>query len=245
MQSTERQVEKVTLQLRQMIMAGEFAPGARIAEIPLAKRLGVSRTPVRLALGLLEQESLVVSSPRRGFVVREITVSEIVDAFDVRGALEALACQRALEHGLDDATGAELRECVAEGDRLLAKGHFDEADTKQWAAMNARFHAAIVKAARNKALSAALEFNSRLPLVAAGAIAFNTQTLEASYQNMQGVQGEHRDIVDALLRGQAGRAESLVREHAFKSREKLKARLESARARQRAQDLPGLRLVVG
>ncbi|MBK8063820.1 MAG: GntR family transcriptional regulator [Betaproteobacteria bacterium] len=128
MQPSERQVEKVTLQLRQMIMSGEFAPGARIAEIPLAQRLGVSRTPVRLALGLLEQESLVVSSPRRGFVVREITISEIVDAFDVRGALEALACQRALEHGLDGATRAALMDCVAEGDRLLAKGHFDEAD---------------------------------------------------------------------------------------------------------------------
>ncbi|MBK8063821.1 MAG: FCD domain-containing protein [Betaproteobacteria bacterium] len=110
--------------------------------------------------------------------------------------------------------------------------------------MNARFHTAIVDAARNKALAAALEFNSRLPLVAAGAIAFNTQSLDVS-MNMQGVQSEHRDIVDALLRGQAGRAESLVREHAFKSREKLRARLESVRTRQQAQDVPGLRLVVG
>lgn len=245
MQSTERQVEKVTLQLRQMIMAGEFAPGARIAEIPLAQRLGVSRTPVRLALGLLEQESLVVSSPRRGFVVREITVDEIMDAFDVRGSLEALACQKALERGLEGATRATLLDCLAEGERLLGKGHFDEVDTKQWAAMNARFHEAIVGAARNKALAAALEFNSRLPLVAAGAIAFNTQSLEASYQNMHGVQAEHRDIVDALMRGQAGRAEALVREHAFKSREKLRARLESVRLRQQAQNVPGLRLVVG
>ncbi|TWT14103.1 GntR family transcriptional regulator [Reyranella sp. CPCC 100927] len=242
MQSTE--LERVTLLLRQMIMSGEFEPGARIAEIPLASRLGVSRTPVRLALGILEQEGLLTSAPHKGFCVREITIDEIADAFDVRGALEALACQRAVERGLDTASRIALEECLALGDALVAKGALTEVDTRNWSEMNARFHDTIVAASRNAPLASALAFVGRLPLVSPGAIAF-TQGLEAAFQNMQKVQAEHRDIVEALVNGQASRAASLVQEHAYKSREKLRRGLERLRGRRIVSNVPGLKLVVG
>jgi GntR family transcriptional regulator of vanillate catabolism len=245
MQSNERHVERVTLQLRQMIMAGEFSPGSRVAEVPLAERLGVSRTPVRLALEVLEREGLVLGSPRRGFVVREITVNEITQAYDVRGALEGLAARRAIERGISAATRALLEECVAEGERLLVKGHFSEADTRLWSAMNARFHAAIVDASANKPLADAIAFNARLPMVAAGAIAFNSKTLDLAFLHMQINQGEHRDIVNAILAGQAVRAQALLEEHSYKSREHLKVILERVRGGDRTAEVPGLRLVVG
>jgi GntR family transcriptional regulator of vanillate catabolism len=239
MQSTG--LERVTLLLRQMIMAGDFPPGARIAEIPLAARLGVSRTPVRLALGVLEHEGLLVSAPHKGFYVREIT---IVDACAVRGACEPLASQLAVERGVGDAARATLGACLAEGDALLAKGRLAEADTINWSMLNARFHGAIVDAARSPPLAEALAFNARLPLVAPDAIAF-AQGLDTAYHNMQSVQAEHRDIVDALGQGQALRAASLAREHVYKSREKLRAGLERLRAEQQSAKVPGLRLVVG
>jgi GntR family transcriptional regulator of vanillate catabolism len=228
MQSTG--LERVTLLLRQMIMAGDFPPGARI--------------PVRLALGVLEHEGLLLSAPHKGFYVREITIAEIVDAFDVRGALEALACQLAVERGVGDAARATLGACLAEGDALLAKGRLAEADTINWSMLNARFHGAIVDAARSPPLAEALAFNARLPLVAPDAIAF-AQGLDTAYHNMQSVQAEHRDIVDALGQGQALRAASLAREHVYKSREKLRAGLERLRAEQQSAKVPGLRLVVG
>jgi GntR family transcriptional regulator of vanillate catabolism len=246
MQSPERQVERVTLQLRRMLLAGEFEPGSRIAEIPLAGRLGVSRTPVRLALGVLEQEGLLLSSPRKGFVVREITIAEIVAAFDVRGVLEGMACRLAVERGLEVEARVVLETCLEDGERMLAKGRFDDEDPPRWSAMNARFHAALARAAHNGPLAAAIAYNGRLPMVAAGAIAFNTQGLEVSFRNMQAAQAEHRDLYEAMKTGAAARAESLAREHAYQSREKLRASLERARAGHvRADRVPGLKLVVG
>jgi len=229
-----------------MLLAGEFAPGSRIAEIPLAERLGVSRTPVRLALGVLEREGLLHSSPRRGFVVREITVAEIAEAFDVRGVLEGMACRLAIERGLEVETRVAMETCLEEGERMLAKGHFTEEDPPRWSAMNARFHDAIARASGSRPLAEAIAFNGRLPLVAAGAIAFNVQGLDASYRNMQAAQAEHRDLFDAMRKGEASRAEALAREHAYKSRENLRRGLERARAAQpQMEQVPGLKLVVG
>jgi GntR family transcriptional regulator of vanillate catabolism len=245
MQGSERQTERVILELRRMILAGEFPPGSRVAEIPLAERLGVSRTPVRLALEALERDGLVTSAPRRGFAVREITVAEIVDAYEVRGALEGLAARLAVERGIAHQTRVTLQQCVEEGDRLLAKGRFDSSDIGPWSEMNARLHAAIIEASRNEPLASAHRHNSRLPLVAAGPFSFGSDTLAESYRNRLTDQEQHRDIVDAMLNGQAGRAEALLKEHSHKARENLKAVLARARERQGGVEVPGLRLVVG
>lgn len=226
MQSSERQVERVLLQLRQMVLRGEFPTGSRVPEIPVAQRLGVSRTPVRLALGQLEQEGLLRSSPRRGFVVREITVGQIIDAFDVRGALEALACRLAIEKGVGADTIAILNACLDTGDRLLAKGRFSDADTVAWTEMNVTFHRTIVAAAKNVPLADAIATNARTPLVAPGSMPFIPIDLPNSFQNMLGVQAEHRSIADALTRGQATRAGALSEEHAIRARDRLREKLE-------------------
>lgn len=91
------QVERRTLQqqvlmnLRSRLAQGEIAPGLRIVEAVESERLGVSRGTIREALRQLEQEGLIVRSPRRDVHVRELTTQEIVDLYAVRGALESLA----------------------------------------------------------------------------------------------------------------------------------------------------------
>ncbi|MGN0495935.1 MAG: GntR family transcriptional regulator [Lachnospiraceae bacterium] len=89
--------------LRQAIITGEFLPGERLMEIKLADKLGVSRTPVREAIRMLELEGLVVMIPRRGAEVASITEKELQDALEVRTAIEELsvelACQRIDEEG--------------------------------------------------------------------------------------------------------------------------------------------------
>lgn len=227
-----------------MVIEGVFGPGTRVAEIPLAERLGVSRTPVRAALAILEREGLLVSAPRRGFTVREITAGEIVDAFEVRGALEGLACRIAIEKGVSADALTALGECVQEGERLLAKGLFGESDTQNWSAMNERFHAVIVQAGGNVPLANALAYNNRLPLVPAGAIAFHSTNLELAFGYMKHAQAEHADIHQALVARQAARAEALVREHSYKSGQNLRKLLEDTR-RLADAGVPGLRLVVG
>ncbi len=81
--------------LRQAILRGKLQPGERLMEIHLAQQLGVSRTPVREAIRMLEQEGLVIMIPRKGAIVAEITKSDLEDVLEVRAALEELAVKKA------------------------------------------------------------------------------------------------------------------------------------------------------
>jgi GntR family transcriptional regulator, vanillate catabolism transcriptional regulator len=111
-------IETVTTRLRELILAGELDPGARLIEIPLAKRLGVSRTPLRLALGDLEKEGLLERLPTRGYKVGEIPMEQVANAIDVRGVLEGMAARIIAEQGVDAATLCELECCLVEGREL-------------------------------------------------------------------------------------------------------------------------------
>src|ERR1041385_6024774 len=89
-----------------MLLAGEFDPGERISEHPLASRIGVSRTPIRLALERLAHEGLLEPYPTGGFIVRSFTLQDIWDGIEVRSLLEGgvarLAAERlAGEHDVD------------------------------------------------------------------------------------------------------------------------------------------------
>lgn len=129
--------------LRRAILMGELKPGERLMEIQLAKRLGVSRTPVREAIRKLELEGLVLMIPRRGAIVAEITVKDLEDVLEVRNALEELAvrkaCMRITEEELRDLKriSGEFRHSLEAGD-LIACVEKDMA-----------FHEVIYKAAGN------------------------------------------------------------------------------------------------
>src|ERR1700722_16443525 len=100
------QTMRALLALRELILSGEFGHGDRMSELPLVERLGVSRTPVRLALGKLEHEGLLLALPGGGYVVREFTRADIADATELRGVLEGTAARFAAERG---ATRRDLR----------------------------------------------------------------------------------------------------------------------------------------
>src|SRR5437868_15398765 len=100
------QIMSAVLRLRELILSGDFAPGARVSELPLVELLGVSRTPLRLALAALEHEGLLRGLPGGGYVVREFTQADISDAIELRGVLEGTAARFAAERG---ATARDLR----------------------------------------------------------------------------------------------------------------------------------------
>jgi GntR family transcriptional regulator, vanillate catabolism transcriptional regulator len=215
------QMAEAVVRLREMILNGKLAPAQRVAEAPLAELLGVSRTPVRQALPLLAQEGLLVENETRGYLVRAFTSEEITDAIDVRGALEALAAQRVAERGVSKALARELRSCLDDGDALLAKRRIDEGDEAHYAAMNSRFHGLIMSAAGSAILAAAMERNSRVPFAGPQALAFDRTQLDRMYDRLHYAHRQHHAIVDAIEAGQAGRADSLVREHAHGVKESL------------------------
>jgi DNA-binding GntR family transcriptional regulator len=87
----------VAERLRAEIVAGERTPGSRLPQVEIARRLGVSTTPVREALAMLQREGLVRLHPQRGAVVFIPTVADLREHYEIRAALEALAAARAAE----------------------------------------------------------------------------------------------------------------------------------------------------
>src|SRR2546423_7549514 len=81
------QTTRALLRLRELILSGEFEAGERMSELPLVDRLGVSRTPLRLALAGLEHEGLLRSLTGGGYALREVTPADILHAVEVRGGL--------------------------------------------------------------------------------------------------------------------------------------------------------------
>ena len=132
--------------LRRGIMLGDLKPGERLMEIKLANRLGVSRTPIREAIRMLELEGLVVMIPRKGAQVAEITEKDLKDVLEVRMGLEELAvkfaCQRITEEQLDNLYHASRK--------------FEEAvkreDLTELAQADVDFHDLIYKATGNERL---------------------------------------------------------------------------------------------
>jgi DNA-binding GntR family transcriptional regulator len=140
--------ETVVGQLRDIIVEGILAPGARIAERQLCESLGVSRTPLREALKVLASEGLVELLPNRGARVARLDDSDIENMFQVMGALEALAGSLACTQ----ISEAELAEIAALHYEMLAQ--YMRRDLPGYFRLNQAIHAAIVAAARNPILAA-------------------------------------------------------------------------------------------
>lgn len=209
-----KQGQRVLATLRSMIMSGELRPGERVAEIPVAKRLSVSRTPIRIAFSALEQEGLLIKAGARGYMVREITPLQISGAIEVRGVLEGLAARLAAERGLSAETRAELVESLEKGDVLFDKGAIGLDDVATYHDFNMRFHAAIIEASGNAAIGSALSRNDSLPFASIGSIAVDRNRLEQEFSRLHFAHMQHHIIFDALDNGQGGRAENAMREHA-------------------------------
>jgi GntR family transcriptional regulator, vanillate catabolism transcriptional regulator len=204
----------VVAALRQLIIDGHYAPGERMAEIPVAERLGVSRTPVRLAFRTLEQEGLLQKLGKRGLVVRAFSEADVFCAIEVRGALEGLAARRLAEQGLPDAVRAELQACVDEGEQLLASGVLTEDAIGPWGRLNERFHGAIVQAGGGRVVADAIARNNHLPFASAESLVIDRAALDKEFRKLSLAQLHHQLVLSALVRGESARVETLMREHA-------------------------------
>lgn len=211
----EASAPSVVAALRQLIIEGRYGAGTRLAEIPVAEALGVSRTPVRLAFRTLEQEGLLEKAGKRGFVVRAFSEADVLCGIEVRGVLEGLAARRLAERGLDPETRATLEACLAEGDAVLAGGTLGEAEIDRWSRLNDRFHRAIVHATGSRVIADAITRNNHLPFASADSIIIDRHALAKEYEKIRLAQMHHRLIVDAIAHGESARAEMLMREHAY------------------------------
>jgi len=212
---------RVIVRIREMILQGELAPGQRVREVELAKKLGVSRTPVRESLPILAREGVLTQLNTRGFVVRAFTSREIMDGVDVRGVLEGLAARILAEKGPSRRLLHELRGCLREGDEILSKGYLVEADEARYGDMNKQFHSLIVQGAGSKVIAEAIEHNERIPFAAAHAIAFDRLDLPRMCDLLRYTHRQHHAIVQALENGEGARVAALMFEHAYGIRESI------------------------
>ena len=106
------QTTKATLGLRELLLSGAFKPRERVPELRLVEELGVSRTPLRIALMTLEHEGLLETLSGGGFVVREFTRTDIDDAIELRGVLEGTAARFAAERLNSEDELEPLREVL-------------------------------------------------------------------------------------------------------------------------------------
>jgi len=202
--------EDATERIRAMILGGEFAPGTHLQEIPLAASLGYSRTPIRTALNSLALQGLLHYRPNGGYQVRRFTVEEMVEAYEVRAALEGMACRVAVERGISNAMAERLKTYVAAMEKLFEHGP-DTFDRPQWRIMNHGLHAAIQEAAGNRTLADFVEQAQLGPMASAHVIA--TLDDHRNFGIIYQAHIDHKHIVDAMLNGHATRAEARMRDH--------------------------------
>ena len=205
----------VVAMLRQFIVSGRLPAGERVAEIPVAQSLGVSRTPVRLAFRSLEQEGLLEKAGKRGYVVRRFSEADVRTAIEVRGMLEGMAARHLAERGPTAAVRTALAEAIADGAALLGKGHLVDDDIARWSEINRRFHQAIVGAHESHVIADAIARNNHLPFASADSLALDPGALPAEFEKLRVAQLQHRLVADAIERREPARVEMLMREHAW------------------------------
>lgn len=215
------QIDRVVAQLRDMILSGELSPGERIVELQFTERLGASRTPIRLALVELEREGILERLPSRGFKVRRFSITDIADALEVRGALEALAIRLLLQKGMTASFISQLEGTIDAGRRLVVPAALNpsaEIDPAAWAEVNGRFHAALFEGAANRALTQAIERNNRAPFVGPNSVILPAVPTSIQTSRVVRAQEDHEDIFAAIVRQEHSRAEALILEHAYRSK---------------------------
>jgi DNA-binding GntR family transcriptional regulator len=192
--------EQVRDRLREDILAGDLAPGTVLSEVALAESFGVSRGPIREALGRLASEGLVTITPRRGAIVTELTRDEFIDAYQVREAFETLAIRLAVPR-LDEADLALLRELHEQMAEHVARG-----DVNAFFETNGRFHELFLTASGNRKLHEMY----RLLMDQTGRYQARSLALRGSIERSV---AEHGAILEAVEAGDAEAAVRLLADH--------------------------------
>ena len=223
--SEDSQTGRTLLNLRGLLLRGDFQPGERISELPLVARLGVSRTPIRLALDRLAHEGLLEASPTGGFVVRAFTLEDVWDAIETRGILEGAAARLAAERLEDQRELKSLREYRDEMDAMVQMDgdpdRYTEPDIDSFARyldLNEAFHSEIVTLSKSAMIRRALMQVNSVPFASPSALLYVRAKLPRAPHMFAVSHDHHRCIVEAIEHRQGARAEAVAREHSRMTR---------------------------
>lgn len=217
--------EQVAARLREMLVEGRIAPGAKLNERQLCEVLEVSRTPLREAIKMLAAEGLVALFPNRGAVALQLDEQAVRHTFEVMGGLEAMSGELAAQRITED----ELAEIRAMHFEMLAA--YTRRDLPAYYRLNARIHRAINAAARNPVLCDTYDrLNARLQ-----ALRFRSNQHGDKWQRAV---EEHEKMIDALTRRDGAALSQLLVRHL---ENKLAVVLEQLQATQASPSREGSR----
>lgn len=195
--------------IRDEILNGKIDGQEHLTETFFATRYGISKSPIREALNRLESEGLITIIPRRGAFVREFSIHDVEEIYELRELLEAQVVRNAV---LDEKTLANLREIVS-----TAQTSLDEHDKSSYILRDAAFHTTLAKASSNLRLRKMLEsMHNQMQML-------RRQTFElSSHHSVK----QHERILNALEKGQRDKAARLMAEHILVVRKRLVDHLE-------------------
>ena len=186
--------------LREAILKGELKPGERLMELQLAAKLGVSRTPIREAIRMLEQEGLAVTIPRKGAEVAKMTEKDMEDVLQIREALDELAAKIACEQISEE----QLEELVATMHEFEESTKTD--NVKKIAEADVKFHDIIYQSTGNPKLVNMLN-NLREQMYR-----YRVEYLKDE-NNYPTLMKEHKDIVEGLVRKNKTQVTETMHQH--------------------------------
>jgi GntR family transcriptional regulator of vanillate catabolism len=210
--SASSQTLKATLGVRELVFEGVLQRGERVSEVALAERLGVSRTPLRIALATLAHEGLLEPLAGGGFVVRSFTQADVADGIELRSVLEGTAARFA----------AERLRSVSELDPLVRLSEELDAVVQdltpeslvRYVELNDTYHEGLVTLAKSPTLSRSLANVYSLPFAAPGAFLSSQALLPRSREILVVAQHHHRALIEAIGQGRGTRAQEIAHEHA-------------------------------
>jgi DNA-binding GntR family transcriptional regulator len=204
--------------IREAIVDGRLPPGRRLKEEELARELGISRTPVREALLILQAEGLVDAAPNRGAVVRSHDADDLEDLYQLRALLEGYAARRAAAN-ISEAALAGLQTSCERFESLI------EGDVQELVKENLLFHNVILDASRSRRVAELVRKVIELPLVYRSYIWYSVdqRRISAHY---------HRQVTRALESRDGERAELVMKEHVYEARDVLVARVREQEERE-------------
>jgi DNA-binding GntR family transcriptional regulator len=213
--TTEGRTRQIAEQLKQLIYAGEFKAGDRLNEAALAVRMGTSRGPIREAIRILAGTGLVTPVVNRGVFVRQVSIRELLEIYELRALVFGFAAQRAAEN-ITDAHRAHFESLLQAMD---AAAQADDSDL--YYELNVQFHAAILQLSNSQRAHQLYDsYVKELHL-------YRRQNFNAP-GNMRRSNVEHRRLYEAISKGNASKAKQYAEEHIQAGRQRLLALADEA-----------------
>lgn len=193
-------------ELRSRILNDDLSPGSFLAERQLARQLGMSKTPVKAALERLQYEGFITISPQQGIMVRDLTVQEIADQYQLREALETYTLTT-LAGKLSDPQIDKLRSNLRAQQAIIGRH-----DVPQGVALDTEFHLLFAQFLGNQEIRSIMsQLRDKMQRIITRVFHFNPTRIDTSYD-------EHLAIAEAVITGNGSRAAELLAAHLDRGR---------------------------